>query len=462
MNPLAQVCRKPCFIDFLTIVTTYRLRVIRVRPVSWLYLFWGGSVEGKINLQAVKSLGANQVQWDPTLSGFGIRRQGGKVVSYILKYVTVDGRQRLYTIGKHGKPWNPATARDEAIRLLGEIVSKQDPAADKKSRRQAATVAELCDMYLADVEAGRVLIKGKPKKASTIVTDRGRIERHIKPLLGSLKVAAVTSHDIEVFMHAVADGKTAGKTKTAKKRGLANVRGGKGAASRTVGLLGGIFTYAIKHKMRPNNPVAGIERYADGERDRRLTDAEYQALGKVLNAPSKIWPPAIAAAHFLLLTGWRKGEVLNLRQGAIDLARRTATLGDTKTSRFVPRSIRPLSQAACDLLASHMRVKDSDLIFPAARGTGPMSFQKAFAKIIELAALPADITPHVLRHSFASIAGDLGYSELTIAALIGHAKGSVTSKYVHAADAVLLAAADAVANRTVELMCGTQSEAVAA
>jgi integrase len=418
-------------------------------------------MEGKINLQAVKALGINQVQWDPTLSGFGIRRQGGTVVSYILKYVTVDGRQRLYTIGKHGKPWSPATARDEAIRLLGEIVSRQDPAADKKSRRQAATVTELCDMYLADVEAGRVLIKGKPKKTSTIVTDRGRIERHIKPLLGSLKVAAVTSGDVEKFMHDVADGKTAGRTKTAKRRGLANVRGGKGAASRTVGLLGGIFTYGVKHKMRPDNPVAGIQRYADGERDRRLTDAEYQALGKVLSAPSKIWPPAVAAAHFLLLTGWRSGEVLNLRQENIDLARRTATLGDTKTSRFVPRSIRPLSKAACELLSLHMRVKDSDLIFPNTRGTGPMSFQKDFAKIIKLADLPPDITPHVLRHSFASLAGDLDYSELTIAALIGHAKGSVTSKYVHAADAVLLAAADAVADRTVELLNGTK-EATAA
>jgi integrase len=418
-------------------------------------------MEGKINLQAVKSLGVNQVRWDPTLSGFGIRRQGGTVVSYILKYVTVDGRQRLYTIGKHGKPWSPATARDEAIRLLGEIVSRRDPAADKRSRRQAATVTELCDMYLADVEAGRVLIKGKPKKTSTIVTDRGRIERHIKPLLGSLKVAAVTSGDVEKFMHDVADGKTAGRTKTAKRRGLANVRGGKGAASRTVGLLGGIFTYGVKHKMRPDNPVAGIQRYADGERDRRLTDAEYQALGKVLSAPSKIWPPAVAAAHFLLLTGWRSGEVLNLRQENIDLARRTATLGDTKTSRFVPRSIRPLSKAACELLSLHMRVKDSDLIFPNTRGTGPMSFQKDFAKIIKLANLPPDITPHVLRHSFASLAGDLDYSELTIAALIGHAKGSVTSKYVHAADAVLLAAADAVADRTVELLNGTK-EATAA
>jgi integrase len=71
----------------------------------------------------------------------------------------------------------------------------------------------------------------------------------------------------------------------------------------------------------------------------------------------------------------------------------------------------------------------------------------------------ADITPHVLRHSFASLAGDLGYSEPTIAALVGHKGHSVTSRYVHAADAVLLAAADVVANRTAELMGDAKPEA---
>jgi integrase len=66
--------------------------------------------------------------------------------------------------------------------------------------------------------------------------------------------------------------------------------------------------------------------------------------------------------------------------------------------------------------------------------------------------LPKDITPHTFRHSFASLAGDLGYSELTIAALVGHKGQSITSRYIHAADDVLLASADAVANRTAEMM----------
>jgi integrase len=81
-----------------------------------------------------------------------------------------------------------------------------------------------------------------------------------------------------------------------------------------------------------------------------------------------------------------------------------------------------------------------------------VGFPKFWAKIAKLGKLPADVTPHTLRHSYASLAGDLGYSEPTIAALIGHKGHSITSRYVHTADAILLAASDAVANRTAELM----------
>jgi integrase len=157
-------------------------------------------------------------------------------------------------------------------------------------------------------------------------------------------------------------------------------------------------------------------------------------------------------ARFLALTGWRSGEALALRWNAVDLARRTATLSaTTSTDTKTGRSVRPLSHAACDVL--RRLAKTGPLVFPATRGDGLMSgFRKLWNKIAALGALPADVTPHVLRHSFASLAGDLGYSEPTIAALIGHKGQTVTSRYVHAADAVLLAAADAVARRTVELM----------
>src|SRR5215831_21360673 len=122
-------------------------------------------------------------------------------------------------------------------------------------------------------------------------------------------------------MHDVAEGKTAANTKT-KPRGLARVRGGKGAANRAVGLLGAIFSYAVRRRMRSDNPVHGVMRPADGRRHRRLTDAEYEALGSALRAADTvgIWPAAIAASRFLALTGWRSGEAIALRWSEIDLA----------------------------------------------------------------------------------------------------------------------------------------------
>jgi integrase len=258
-------------------------------------------------------------------------------------------------------------------------------------------------------------------------------------------------------MHAVAEGETAARIKT-KKRGLARVRGGKGTASRTVGLLGAIFTYAQRHRLRVDNPVHGVMRFADRRRERRVSDDEYAALGAALHRGEAqgIWPAAIAAARFLALTGWRSGEALTLKWSDIDFARRTARLADTKTGL----SVRPLSRLACDVLRGLPKIATAELVFPSTRGDGRMlGFPKLWARIAKLGELPADITPLVLRHSFASVAADLGYSEPTIAALVGHKGHTITSRYVHSADRVLLAAADAVANRIAELMGETKAAA---
>ena len=82
-------------------------------------------------------------------------------------------------------------------------------------------------------------------------------------------------------------------------------------------------------------------------------------------------------------------------------------------------------------------------------------FPGMYAALRTRAGLPADVTLHTLRHSFASVAADLGYSESTIGALIGHKGSTMTSRYIHSADAVLLAAADAVAGRISEMMTGS-------
>jgi integrase len=250
-------------------------------------------------------------------------------------------------------------------------------------------------------------------------------------------------------MHDVAGGMTKRRSRTSRPRAVSYVRGGRGAATRTVGLLGAVFAYAVRSGIRADNPVSGIIRFADGKRDRRLSDSEYGQLGEGAASSKEIWPYATAAARFLALTGWRSGEALNLRRCDLDLQRRVARLPDTKTGA----SARPLSVSAVRELQALANGAASDLVFPSTRDGRVMSgFPSLFEKIASAGGLSRDVTPHVLRHSFASVAADLGFSELTIAALIGHRGGSITSRYTHHADAVLLAAADQVADRIAEMM----------
>jgi integrase len=154
----------------------------------------------------------------------------------------------------------------------------------------------------------------------------------------------------------------------------------------------------------------------------------------------------------MILTGWRRGEVLGLRWSEIDLPRRTARLADTKTGA----SLRALSIAACAVIRSQPR--NGDVVFASRSSQSIVGYRKMWLSIAKLGDLPADITPHVLRHSFASLAADLGYNEPTIASLLGHKTHSITSRYMHSADAVLLAAADAVANATMKLMVLDQAQ----
>jgi hypothetical protein len=312
----------------------------------------------RIGLREVRGLAPNSLIWDTSVPGFGARRRTGAAISYFVMY-RIEGRLRRLTLGKHGA-WTPDQARDRARAALTEVAKGLDPAADKQARRRSLTVNDLCTVYLAEAEAGTLLTRRRvPKKAGTLRGDRSRIHVHIRPLLGAMKVAAVTSVDVERFMNAIAIDKVAG---SATARG----RGGRTAASRTVGLLGAIFTYAVRRHLRIGNPVQGVVRPADGRRERRLSDQEYANLGGALRAQQS-WPTAVAAVRFLALTGWRRGEVGALEWRDVDFARRTAVLPDSKTGR----SIRPLSYAACDVLRGMPRVGNA--VFPATRTAGQIA-----------------------------------------------------------------------------------------
>jgi hypothetical protein len=232
-------------------------------------------------VDAAEAREKDYVIWDDELPGFGLRVFSSGKRSYVIQY-RAGGRSRRYTIGLHGI-WTPETARQEAKIQFGRIAQGDNPAEERYLDHKALTVKELCTLYLADLEAGLILGKGgRSKRPSTITVDVGRIHRHIIPLIGTRRVKDLTKADINKVLKDIMAGKTRVSVKTKKLRGKAIVRGGVGTATRTVGLLGGILTYAVEAGIIDSNPAHGIRKPKDNVRTRRLSEAEYRILGQML------------------------------------------------------------------------------------------------------------------------------------------------------------------------------------
>jgi len=175
-------------------------------------------------VDAAESRPSDYVIWDDELPGFGLRVFASGKRSYVIQY-RQGGRSRRFTIGLHGI-WTPERARQEAKTQLGRVAQGEDPAEEKQIDHKSLSVKELCDLYLADLQAGLILGKGgRPKKPGTIVSDVGRINRHIVPLLGTRRVKDLTKADITKAMKDIMAGKTRLVANTKKLRGKSIVKG---------------------------------------------------------------------------------------------------------------------------------------------------------------------------------------------------------------------------------------------
>ncbi len=394
----------------------------------------------KSTVDATQPGSQDTLYWDDQLKGFGLKvtPKGKKV--YVCQYRVgggAAGKTRRLTLGAHGT-LTPDQARAAAKQTLGLVANGGDPATDKQAKRKQIDVAELCERYLED-GCGT-------KKASTIATDYGRIERHIKPLLGKKKVAEITRADIKRFLQDVANGKTAADIKTGKF-GRARVTGGKGTASRTLGLLGGIFAFAIDMGHIEVNPVHGVKRFADRKHDRFLSEAELVCLGGALREAEAAGEnyAGIAIIRLLIFTGARKGEIESLKWSEIDFQRGLLRLEDSKTGQ----KIVALNAGTLEILANLPRIDDAEYAFPACKGDSGGHFQgvpKVWRKVRSLAGLE-DLRLHDLRHSFASIAVSAGASLPIVGALLGHRDAATTQRYAHLSDDPIRSVSDAVSRR---------------
>jgi integrase len=413
--------------------------------------------------------GAATFFFDDRLTGFGLKVTPDGAKSYVAQYR--DGRGRgadkvRKVIGRHGDPWTADTARAEADRILSAATLGRSAVHQERAEKQALTVADLCEQYLKAAAAGVPMGRGsraRAKKPLTIRYDRGRIARHIIPLLGKMSVKKVTSADVRKFVDDIVTGETAideARTETngVRKHGRLRVEGGPGAARRALELLGGIFAYG-RDRGLCDSPTHGVAKPVSEAKDRFLNADELQRLGAALTAAETEGESVdfCQAIRLIALTGCRRNEILNLKWSEVDIGEHSIHLEDSKTGK----SKRPIGKAAMDLLQVRAANKKPDQIyvFESRKKPGqPMVGVNNVFERIAAAAKIDDASLHTLRHSLATHANDLGYGEATIAGILGHKLQSITSRYTHKIDRALILAADDIAGHIARMLDGRPLE----
>jgi integrase len=251
---------------------------------------------GKITKTTVERLPLNQVLWDQSLNGFGARRQLRNVF-YLLRY-RLNGRQRFITIGRHGSPWTPDSARNEAQRLLGLVASRVDPASERV--RPAETFGAEIERYL-----NRKRSAMKPRSFEAI-------ERHLS--------------DHGKALHPMRLGEIDRRTVAVR---LAEIEQASGpvARNRVRSSLSAFFAWAIREGVIEVNPVTATGKANEGEsRDRVLSEAELSAILKALDQDQ-----FSDIVRLLILTGQRRTEIGGLRWSEVDLDRGLICLPPART-----------------------------------------------------------------------------------------------------------------------------------
>jgi integrase len=370
----------------------------------------------KITKRTVDALQSGVV-WDGEIKGFGVRRRASGANYYILK-MRVGGRQRWITIGRHGSPWTPDTARREARRLLGLKAAGQDPAMDRDRQKGAASIAELGTRFVREYVAQHC----KPRTAEEY---QRAIEQYITPVLGRYRIADLTRADVAALHHRCRDHPY--------------------QANRLIAVLSKMMNLAEEWGLRTDgiNPCRHVKKFKEVKRERYLTMEELRRLGKVLadaQADQSESPFVLAAIGLLILTGARLMEILTLQWQHVDLQHGLLRLPDSKTGA------KPiyLNDAAVHLLRNMPRLQGSSYVIPGNKpGARLINLQKPWRRIRAKADLN-DVRIHDLRHNFGSVAAGSGMSLPMIGKLLGHTQASTTQRYAHLATDPVRAAANLI------------------
>lgn len=359
--------------------------------------------------QAPPPAKGNKVYYDDSFPGFGLRVTASGHKAFVLNY-TINGRERRMTIGKY-PAWSASAAREEAKRLRRKIDLGEDPLEVRNELRQAPTVADLYSEY----ERNHL-----PTLSSRSQRDqRSMWLNHILPELKSVKVRDLTGQQVD-RLHALVS------------------QSGSIRANRVLEVFRKALNLAVHWGWIEKNPAVAYRRNSEHPRERYLTPAEYErvfdALGRMKNQK------AANAIRLLIFTGARRGEVLSLEWGDLDLAEGIWNRPPHKSKDRKRKRI-PLSAEALAILKAMRETSNSQFLFPTSNGTHMSDLNRPWAWLRAETGLH-DLRVHDLRHSFASVLISGGVALETIGKLLGHSQHQTTLRYAHLMDDPLRKAAN--------------------
>lgn len=394
-----------------------------------------------------------QRYWDERLKGFGVAVSPSGVKSFVVRYRVGRGRraqQRLETIGRYG-----ALTADEARTKAREILSRaalgQDHLAHQRERAAELSIGELIEMWA--VQGAPVHRRtGRMRKQRSVEHDIRQMRTHVMPRLGRKRLSELRKADIEALRLAIRQGDIRYERKT-KARGVQRIRGGAGAANRTVAIFKSALAWAEDQELIEWSPgrkvrVPQAKRMQDYQ---PLNRQQFAALGGALKTLSSDYPEAVEIILLLALTGARKSEIERLKWAEIMPDGRTLRLADAKTER----RLLFLGPIAAGLLARRTPQAGSIYVFPARRG--PNHYQdmpKIWKRALELAGLPSTLKRKDLRHSYITYGSDNRIAPVHMQALVGHANLSTTELYYHGQSVEVRRAAAEMEDLITPMMAG--------
>ncbi len=343
-----------------------------------------------------------------------IRKRRGKYV--------VDGRD-AFGVRKWVTCETKAEAERELGRLIGESQSPRMSSADRDM-----TVADLAERFLKTAEA--------TTKPATQAAYTWAIDSYIVPALGSRKVRQLTRGHAKAFATELASKLQAKSTKN------------------VLGVLHSMLEEAIEAEIVSHNVAArhGSRRSLarlfgpkPADLEERIKAFTREELSRLMGALSKHDPQWLPFFFAISRTGIRLGEAIGLRWDDLDFAgrkvrvARNVSLGNIETPKSGRGRTVDMSLALRDVLQRYDTTTKAawlkrgkprpDEVFPSDAGThlDPANVRRVFRRALKNAGLPADHTPHDLRHTFASLLLQNGVSLAHVQRMLGHADPRLTA-----------------------------------